>query len=966
MSATFRSAFALLFILIAASLPLQPARAQSQGEKRIALVIGNADYKAGPLATSANDAGLIAQTLQAAGFDVTGARDLDQDSLRKAFREFLDKASASGPDTVAFVYLAGYGLQSEGQNYFVPVDAAIQTPAAVPAEAIRLSDFIRPLGALQLKASIVVIDGARANQFARGDQPLAGGLALVDAEPNSLIAFNAAPGTVGPAEQGPYGAYAQALAEMMRTGGLPIADVFDRTRLRVSERTNGAVLPWSASKLGEPFAFFDRAADAPAPQVSLEEDKAMQSKRIADFDARDAYVAAVDRDTMQGYQDFLTAFPRDPMAKRVRAIVAARREAITWHETWKRDTPNAYWSYLKRYPRGPHAWDARRRLRYLSAEIEPPARFDVIEYDVPPPPEVEVVYVERPVIVFSDPEFDLPPPPPPPVIFLPPPPREFVELPPPPPPVDEYVLPSPRYVAMPEWVRPPRYVEPPPQNFIFNNIHNATVINETLEAPPERMPRQEGEGGLTTGEKAAGAAIAVGAAAAAARVALPPFLRNRGGRGGQPGMTQPAVAPQPGEPGLAPAPGAPQKPGRLLPGQAVPGQALPGQEGQPNRLLPGQEGQPGQAVQPGTLKPGQAQPGQPGRLLPGRVQPGQAAQPDETKPGRAQPGQLLPGQAAQPDEAKPGQRQPGLKPGQGQPGKALPGMNGEALPLDNGKPPLGDTPLPGRKQPGGKAAKPGQLGQPLPGAQPEGQPDQTQPQKPLPGQKGQGRLRPGQPQPDGTTQPPAENGQQLGKPLPGADEAQPLPGRKRPKGRQPQDGGIQAPRPGATPEEQALPDAGAPSQPAGRKRRPAQDGQGLGEPLPPAGRALPDGSGQPQPQPGRRRPRQPDAGFAQPDEPAQPSARRPRVLQGQPGGGSDEGGAPPPRQKRLNQAPAPDMEPAVNAPRQNRQPRAQPELEGGASRPMQRLRPPAQEGGPAAGGGGRQRRCGGQGAPPCE
>src|SRR5437588_4784163 len=94
-------------------------------EKRIALVIGNAGYRTGTLATSANDAGLIAQTLQAAGFDVVGARDLDQDSLRRAFRDFLEKASSSEPDTVAFVYLAGYGLQFEGENYFVPVDASI-------------------------------------------------------------------------------------------------------------------------------------------------------------------------------------------------------------------------------------------------------------------------------------------------------------------------------------------------------------------------------------------------------------------------------------------------------------------------------------------------------------------------------------------------------------------------------------------------------------------------------------------------------------------------------------------------------------------------------------------------------------------------------------------------------------------------------------------------------------------------
>src|SRR6059036_3837166 len=80
------------------------ARAQQQ-EKRIALVVGNGAYAKSPLATTANDAGLIAQTLQAAGFDVVGARDLDGDTLRRAFRDFHQKAQQSGPNTVAFVYL---------------------------------------------------------------------------------------------------------------------------------------------------------------------------------------------------------------------------------------------------------------------------------------------------------------------------------------------------------------------------------------------------------------------------------------------------------------------------------------------------------------------------------------------------------------------------------------------------------------------------------------------------------------------------------------------------------------------------------------------------------------------------------------------------------------------------------------------------------------------------------------------
>ena len=60
------------------------------------------------------------------------------------------------------------------------------------------------------------------------------------------------------------------------------------------------------------------------------------------------------------------------MAPRVRAMLAARREAITWQRSRRLDTPAAYWSYLQRYPRGAHADDARRRLAYLAAEPEPP------------------------------------------------------------------------------------------------------------------------------------------------------------------------------------------------------------------------------------------------------------------------------------------------------------------------------------------------------------------------------------------------------------------------------------------------------------------------------------------------------------------------------------------------------------------------------------------------------------------
>lgn len=597
----------------------QNAPAQGGPEKRIAFVVGNAAYTAGALPTTANDAGLIAQTLQAAGFDVIGARDLDHNGLSDAMRDFLGKASAAGPDATVFVYLAGYGLQYQGDNYFLPVDAQIANATDVPIQALRLSDFTRSLATLNNHGSIVVLDAARSYPFpqsASGSQSgapeLAGGLALVDPDANQLIAFNAAPGTVAPEENGPYGAYAHALAEMIRSGGLPVADVFDRTRLRVSDLTKGAEVAWDASKFTTPFTFFDRAPDAPAPVA--ESDTTIRSKPIRAFDEKDAYFAALDRDTLSGYEDFLAAYPHDAMARRVRAIVAARREAITWRETWRADTQEAYWSYLRRYPRGPHVWDARRRLTHFEAALEPPPTFAVIDYDVPPPPPPEVVYVERPVIYFGDPDFgDAPPPPP---IFLAPPPPDFVELPPPPPPTEVYVLPEPVFVPVPQWVEAPRNVAPPENNIIFNDIHktvinNVTIDNTTVNAPAGQMtsqpttPTTGQTTGLTTGQTLVGAAVLGAAGAAALHVALPPSVQKKAiessGKADAraPIASEAVAAPAKPEAGNAAAhtlPGLkPLSPSGKLPpvapqvteAQPKPNQPAPLAKAQPNATLPG-------------------------------------------------------------------------------------------------------------------------------------------------------------------------------------------------------------------------------------------------------------------------------------------------------------------------------------------------------------------------------------------
>jgi uncharacterized caspase-like protein len=504
-------------------------RPSAAAEMRFALAIGNSQYRNASLPTPANDAGLVADALQAAGFTVTGARDLNQATLRESFREFIDQVAAAGPDAVALVYLAGYGVQFAGNNYFVPVDADIQRDVDVPLQAIRISDFVQPLASLPGRVKIVILDAARQNGFGRGDQPLAGGLALIDPPPGLAMAFNAAPGTVGPDEQGPYGAYATALTEMIGTGGLSLDDIFARVRLRVSEQTQGAEVPWYASQIDGPFFFTERMADAPPPPNVLPVAD-IRHRHMRDFGGPDdAYAAAVALDTIDGYEQFLADYPDSPYSQRVAAMLAVRREEVAWRHCVMNDTPPAYWSYLRRYPNGPHVWDARRRLAMLRAEMEPPPSFVMIDFGVPPPPPDELVYVDRPVVIFAGPRFR---PPPPPVFFLPPRPREFAVLPPPPPPRERYALPTPTTVNINVFVKPP-----------------PTVV---VQAPAQGAQGAQGGPGAANGRPT----VHVSLPAAVTRA-------SQGGPGapGTPGTRPGFGAPQPTTaPGTPPAGGAPASP----------------------------------------------------------------------------------------------------------------------------------------------------------------------------------------------------------------------------------------------------------------------------------------------------------------------------------------------------------------------------------------------------------------------
>jgi uncharacterized caspase-like protein len=561
-----RAAALWLLVIVASTLGQHASQA---AEQRFALVIGNDEYKAAKLATSANDAGLVADALQSAGFTVTGARNLDQATLRESFREFIGQVSAAGPDAVALVYLAGIGLQFNGENYFVPVDADIQRDVDVPLQAIRISDFTQPLASLPGRVKIVILDAARQNPFGGGNQPLAGGLALVEPMHSMAIAFNAAPGTVAPDEQGPYGAYATSLTEMIAAGGLGLDDLFARLRLRVSDLTQGAEIPWYASQIDGPFFMTELAAGAPPPP-NVMPIADVRAKPISDFPSvDDAYAAALDRDSIDGYEQFLAVYPNSPYSARIAGMLAVRREAIIWRRCVIADTPPAYWSYLRRYPNGPHVWDARRRLAMLAAAYDPPPDFAYYDFGVPPPPPDELGYVDQPVIIFAGPRYA--PPPRPPLFFLPPRPREFAALPPPPPARERFFLPIPAGPAVPAFVRPPRGVE--------------------FRGPPPGAPGAGPEGRQQR--------VSLPTAVTHAPPAGPPPGAGFRPATGSPSTLTPLPAPPRAGPGGPPPPPPPPSNAFVKPGSPPPPQNGPGPASVKPGPLPPPSGQP----QPSTVKP---------------------------------------------------------------------------------------------------------------------------------------------------------------------------------------------------------------------------------------------------------------------------------------------------------------------------------------------------------------------------
>ena len=256
----------LILLLLAAPAALTPALAQTAPGKRIALVIGNGDYRTVErLANPVNDARLVAETLQALGFTLVGGgaqTNLDKPQLDQAVQAF---GRALPGAEVALFYYSGHGLQVQGVNWLVPVNADPTRPQDLDFQMVDADIVLRQMDGAGTKLNILILDACRNNPFAiRGLRAMGSGLAEMRAPEGTLISYATQPGNVAQDGTGANSPYTAALTHAMQQPGQDIFRTFNQVGLQVKRVTGGAQQPWvSSSPIDGDFSFASAAAPAP-------------------------------------------------------------------------------------------------------------------------------------------------------------------------------------------------------------------------------------------------------------------------------------------------------------------------------------------------------------------------------------------------------------------------------------------------------------------------------------------------------------------------------------------------------------------------------------------------------------------------------------------------------------------------------------------------------------------------------
>ena len=325
-------ACAVLFIAILAFCVGNQA---ALAEKRVALVVGNSAYEnVVGLTNPAHDAAAIAGLFQKAGFDVVESRhDLKNAEMRRALRDFTDKARDAA---IAVIYYAGHGIEVNGVNYLVPVDAMLERDTDAYDEAISLDRILQAIEPAK-RLHLVILDACRNNPFLKKMTRTVASRAmdrgLVGVEPNgqnTLIAYAAKAGFTALDGDGQNSPFASALLKHLTTPGLDLRRSLGLVRDDVLAATGNKQEPYYTGSLGgEDMALVPAPAAPPVAtaKVDVRGDYEL-AERVGTRDAWDSFIAAYP----SGFYTDLAKAQRNKLAAETARLVATEKTRATAEE----------------------------------------------------------------------------------------------------------------------------------------------------------------------------------------------------------------------------------------------------------------------------------------------------------------------------------------------------------------------------------------------------------------------------------------------------------------------------------------------------------------------------------------------------------------------------------------------------------------------------------------------------------
>jgi uncharacterized caspase-like protein len=227
----------LLLILLGGFQPLNAATSPA----RIALVIGNSEYSEGRLKNPVNDADLMTRTLESKGFRVTTIKNATRRQMKEGIHKFT---SSLDEQSIGLFYYAGHGIELEGNNYLIPVDAVIAGEGDIEYESINAGRLLNGLKRSNNGLNMIILDACRNNPYARSSRSTTRGLSRMQPASGSLILYATEPGSVADDGSGENGVFTKHLVDAINQEGHSIEKVFKVTARNVSQATGKKQIPY--------------------------------------------------------------------------------------------------------------------------------------------------------------------------------------------------------------------------------------------------------------------------------------------------------------------------------------------------------------------------------------------------------------------------------------------------------------------------------------------------------------------------------------------------------------------------------------------------------------------------------------------------------------------------------------------------------------------------------------------------